>query len=273
MLRALERLHVGTDWPLVEMFFAREAFGDLDDYVLAVSKTHGEQTARAILVAVSVARQRTGQVSAALTEAMPEPDFLTLVEGGIAQAFEYTSSVPTVTSQFENICARRGLPYELDLNRRFVWTGDAVIQEHALRPAFAALDDPRLAGGPAREFGDAVALLRERTPGACKRAVAEASNAVESALKVLLREHSVSPLDRHSLDALLGAAKAAQLLPSGVDGKVPVEQILAGPGRFGNRRGRHGSGEAPHNVGPDEAEAVVSAAAVAITFVARRLPA
>ncbi len=77
---------------------------------------------------------------------------------------------------------------------------------------------------------------------------------------------------KQNLDALIEACRYAKLFPPAVDsGGVPVEQILAAPGRFGNRRGRHGS-HVPHDVEPDEAEAVVASAAVALTLIARRLP-
>ena len=100
-----------------------------------------------------------------------------------------------------------------------------------------------------------------------------ACNAVESALKVLLGAHGRPLPASQNLDALLAACRDAGLFPAAVDGKgIPVEQLLTGPGRFGNRRGRHGAGEVPHDVEPDEAEAVVAAAAVALAFIARRLP-
>lgn len=53
---------------------------------------------------------------------------------------------------------------------------------------------------------------------------------------------------------------------------VPIEQVLADAGRFGKRRSRHGAGYLPRDVQPEEAEAVVSSAAVALILIARRLP-
>ena len=142
---------------------------------------------------------------------------------------------------------------------RFVWTGDAVVEREALRPALSALADPRLAPGPGQEFATARRGLREGTPAALNRSVAEACNAVESALKVLLTEHRQPIPTGHDLDALLGACQAAELVPPA------AEEILAGPARFANRRGGH-------DLERDEAEAAMAAAAVAISFIAGRLP-
>ena len=153
---------------------------------------------------------------------------------------------------------------------QFVWTGEAIVEEVALQPALSAIADPRLGG---REFATARDELRDLTPAALKQSVAEACNAVESALKVLLAEHQVSLPSRQNVDALVASCREAGLFPPAVDGGgVPIEQIITGPGRFGKRRGRHGGGTVTHDVGRDEAEAVVAAAAVAIAFIAKRLP-
>jgi HEPN domain-containing protein len=101
--------------------------------------------------------------------------------------------------------------------------------------------------------------LREGTPAALRRSVAQACNAVESTLKVLLTEHGWPIPSGHGVDALLGACRAAELLPPA------AEEILAGPARFANRRG-------DHDVERDEAEAAMAAAAVASKFIAGRLP-
>jgi hypothetical protein len=51
-----------------------------------------------------------------------------------------------------------------------------------------------------------------------------------------------------------------------------AEEIVLGASRFGNRKGRHGAGPVAHDVTASEAEAVVSSAATALTFLAARLP-
>ena len=208
-------------------------------------------------------------------KALPEPDFLTCIEGG----HQLIRSMPARRSfpeRANRLCERRGVPYRAEgsvLSIHFVWTGDAIVEQEAVRPALSALDDPRLVPGPGQEFAVARRELREGTPSALRQAVAEACNGVESALEVLLTEHGQPIPAGQGVDRLMGACKAANLFPPAVDGKgVPVEQILLGPARFGDRRGRQGSGPVPHDVEREEAEAVVAAAAVAIKFIAGSLP-
>lgn len=152
--------------------------------------------------------------------------------------------------------------------------GDPVTETQVLAPALSALDDPRLSGAPQEEFTAARAAMREGKPHAYQHAVAMACNAVESGLRVLLAQHDQPIPTKPELGQLLKACRSAHLFPKATNGKgVPVEHLLGAPGRFGNERGRHGAGEEPHDVQPDEAEAVVAAAAVALTLIARRLPA
>lgn len=140
-----------------------------------------------------------------------------------------------------------------------------VIQE-VLSAGLAALDDPRFATGPRIEFEAARQALREGTPAALRRAVAESCNTVESAMKVLLDSHSVARPARENAQDLFNALRDAGLVP-----REAEEVVLSAP-RFGNRKGRHGAGPVPHDVTEEEAEAVVGAAANAATFLARRLP-
>lgn len=205
-----------------------------------------------------------------LLTSMPDGDFLTASESGLSAQFLPWDFDP-VLDAINEVCERRGVPYRISKAGRFEWVGDPVVEEQVLAPAVSALHDARLSAARS-DFDSARQQLREGTPAAQKIAVAEACSAVESGLKALLREHGQEMPARQNLDALIEACRDAELFPPAVDGGgVPVEQILAGPGRVGNRRGRHGS-HVPHDVEPDEAEAVVASAAVALTLIARRLP-
>ena len=273
-------------------FFRDQAYGDLDDYLAAVETAWGYAAGQAIRQEMQTTQARytddlrldweqasreAAQMYApvGLLNAMPAPDFLTLVQVAVGLMRDplRQSAAPSAITK---ICERRGVPYRfagVGPLGRFEWIGDAVTEALILRPALSALDDPRLAQGPRTDFEDARTALRDGSPSGRRRAVTHACNAVESALKVLLGEHRIALPSSQNLDALLAACREAGVFPAAVDGKgVPIEQVLAGPGRFGNRRGRHGAGAVPHDVEPDEAEAVVAAAAVALTFIARRLP-
>jgi hypothetical protein len=271
-------------------FLRQEHYADIEDYLDAVAIVWGDSEADAIVTQIAQDDHYTQETRAyipahggrlagyspeAFLNSLPEPDFLTCIEIGqrMIRDLSVRSHFP---SSANRLCERRGIPYRVagsTSSVEFLWAGDAIVEEEAIQPALSALADPRLAEGPGEEFATARRELREGTPAALKQAVAEASNAVESALKVLLTEHGQPVPASQNVDQLFVACKAANLFPPAADGKgVPVEQILVGPTRFGNRRGRHGGGPVPHNVERDEAEAVVASAAVAITFIAKRLP-
>lgn len=257
------------------LFLRSEHYADLEDYLGAVATVWGGDVSagllRRILEQDNAAPTRrpilfrnqsdAGYSAAAFFNAMPEPDFLTCIEGGhlLIRNLSARAGFPESANR---LCERRGIPYRLQgslVGVWFVWTGDPTIEREALQPAVSALADPRLAPGPGQELAAARRGLREGTPAALRRSVAQACNAVESTLKVLLTEHGWPIPSGHGVDALLGACRAAELLPPA------AEEILAGPARFANRRG-------DHDVERDEAEAAMAAAAVASKFIAGRLP-
>ena len=123
--------------------------------------------------------------------AMPEGDFLTAIEVGVASTPNVfrRSALPT---EIDRVCTNRGLSYRMEgvgSHAKFQWTGDSTVAEEAITPALSAMDDPRLVHGPRVEFNSARDELRKNTPESRKQAVAEACNAVESAMKVLLDDH------------------------------------------------------------------------------------
>jgi hypothetical protein len=272
-----------------DLFMRSEHYADLEDYVGALAKVWDPDVASGVLREILEQDNRTpaprpilfrnqsdvGYSVAAFVKALPEPDFLTCIEGG-HQLIRSMAARRSFPERANRLCERRGVPYRVEgsvLSIEFVWTGDAIVEKAAVQPALSALGDPRLAAGPGPEFAIARRELRKGTPSALRVAVAEACNGVESALKALLTEHGQPIPAGQGIHQLLGACKAANLFPPAVDGKgVAVEQILLGPARFGNRQGRHGSGPVPHDVEREEAEAVVAAAAIAIKFIAGRLP-
>jgi hypothetical protein len=259
---------------IVARFFAG-TWADVDDYAEGLVAAGRTDSADAIYRSLSGVPGSSAYSLAILTH-MPDTDFLSALEAVLPLPF-YEECEETI-AKIHAICDRRGVPYRLGLNDEagelvFEWAGDPLIQTEVLGPALSALDDPRLAGGPQDEFVAARAALRDGTPQAYRRAVAEACNAVESGLRVLLAQNGREVPPKPQLAALLRACRDAGLLPGSTGGKSsPIDHVLGAAGRFGNERGRHGAGEMPHDVKPDEAEAVVSSAAVALTFIAGRLP-
>lgn len=258
---------------VVHYFFAG-SWADLADYLAGLDQA-GHAAAAAGISLGTGSKSPTDNEGAARTVLtyMPDGDFLTAIERALHGLFDSWDFEPYVRA-INEVSERRGVPYRIDQSGVFEWVGDPLTETEVLAPALSALDDPRLSGGPHDEFIAARAAIREGTPQSYRRAVAEACNAVESGLKVLLTEHGVALPNQQHVDALLAACRDAGIFPPAVSQPgVPAEQIITGPARFGNRRGRHGAGPVPHDVEPDEAEAVVASAAVALTLIARRLPA
>lgn len=258
---------------VLRSFFAG-TWADLDDYLDGLDQTGRSEAAAAIRTDVFKGQSDHNQ-SVAVLRQMPDADFLDAIERLLPD--RYSPYQDSVVTRLHGVCERRGVPYRLNLDGKgelkFEWVGDPVVESEVLAPALSALDDPRLSGGPQDEFVAARAAIREGTPQAHRRAVAEACNAVESGLSVLLLQHQQPVPPKPVLSSLLKACRDADLFPKATNGKsVPIDHVLGAAGRFGNERGRHGAGEEPHGVEPVEAEAVVAAAAVALTLIARRLP-
>src|SRR5262249_2082179 len=108
--------------------------------------------------------------------------------------------------------------------------------------------------------------LRAGSPDTLKQAVAEACNAVESAMKIVLDENKAPRPGRENAQDLFVALVSENLLCK------ETEEIVLAAARFGNRRGRHGAGAIAHSVSPEEAQAVVVAAATAIVLIVSELP-
>jgi hypothetical protein len=270
---------------ILKAFFRRDAYGGVDDYLAAVRSARGFEAAETIRAG---AREMTERYidhqrldwEAARTEAsriygpigflvsMPEADLLTALEagGGLVGSGAATAALSAAMNE---VCDRRGLSYScsaLDGGIRFQWRGDAAIAEVVVAPVMSALADPRLADGAGVEFDGAREQLRQNTRSSRKRAVGEACSAVESAMCVLLEQHGKAVPKPRVLTKLVKALTDEAI----VERELP--EILQGAGFFGNRKGRHGAGPVAHDVDEAGAEAAVAAAAVAITYLARRLP-
>jgi len=241
-------------------------FADPADYIDAIETAHGRATAAAARQAMQVAQVARKNTAQALMLAMPDGDFLELLERGMAAANTFGDLPNWWTVEGVNdICKGRGIPFQHN-GVRFTWTGEPEVEHEATTPAASFLTDSRLEGARS-EFETARAELTKNTETSRKQSVAEACNAVESAMKVLAAEGDV-PLD----DKRQGASTLFQALADANVVDRNVENVVTGAARVGNRLGRHGAGATPHTVSEEVASATVAAAAVAITYLAKHLP-
>lgn len=179
--------------------FLRDACPDLGDYVSAVGRVWGEDvaadlahelTARASQMSTAPsfgdAYRKDEDIANALLLNMPEPDYRLAVKVAVQERKLAANPV----ARINEICQRRGIPWELTAADGFAWVGDAEVEELAIRPAISAIDDPRLTG--ARDhFNTARSELATGTPTALRQCVLESACAVESAMKAVLSGRGV----------------------------------------------------------------------------------
>lgn len=208
---------------------------------------------------------------------LPEPEFLTTLEyiGGHGLASSdpkhFGSEAPDLFRYLEQVFRRRGLPYTASPADGIFWIGEPAIYQDVIEPALSVLEDPRLA--PARdEFNKSRGHLRR---GELRDAGKTAGDAVETTLAILLDAHGREQPQTAGGDDLVQAgllfdalkAKELRLLDQDRDhalifGSIKVRHTCA-----------HGVGANPKPPDPVYVKAGVAAAAVAITYLASKLPA
>jgi len=255
--------------------FFEDRFGGLDDYLGGVDTVFGHSAAFVLRRDVEEAAANTEfshslslprpdpneAAAAELLAGMPEPDFRSAMVAGLGPAIRN----PEARERVSNICRARGIPWALTM-QGFEWTGDEEIERETLRPALSALDDPRLARGARVEFEGARQELNVGTPTALKQAISEAASAVESAMRVVLDQRSISYPPGASASSLFGHLVDEGLVPR------HMERLVLAAATPRNKSASHGAGEVAHSVAKEEAQAVVASAAVAISYLATKLP-
>jgi hypothetical protein len=253
-----------------------DRFGGRDDYYAALESVWGWGTRRTCETAVQDAEVRAEFPASfmdsrieppvagayALLMTMPEPDFRLAVENILRLGSGMRDAAPRLTK----ICRSRGAPWAFTEDHGFEWVGDELIEREVIRPALSALNDHRFAGGVRAEFESARNELRTGTPIARKQAVYESGCAIESAMKVLLDEHGVAYDQRDTAQKLFNHLVASAIVPR------EMERAVLGAATPRNKKGGHGAGAIPHDVSPEQAEAVVAAAAGSIAYLGKLLP-
>jgi hypothetical protein len=253
--------------------FLRDAYADLEDYVNAVKQVWGEEMATDMGYAVTVranemstvpsfgdAYRKEEEIANALLLHMPEPDFRLAVK--LAVQRQELAADPV--ERINEICRRRGVPWEFTAAEGFTWVGNAEVEEFAMRPALSAVDDSRLTGAK-DHFDAARSELAEGAPTALRQSVHEAACAVEAAMKVVLSQRGVEYDERDTAFKLFGLLVGADVVPQF------MEYAVLGAASPRNKRAGHGA-EEPHDVPQELAETVLASAATAIAYLQKLLP-
>jgi hypothetical protein len=269
----LETAGLSHQQVIVALF--RDRYGTVDDYYSAVGEVHGHgvvfQLQRAAGEAAADAefpsdftrRIDPNEAAArALLTRMPEADFRLAIE----EALRITLRMEQAADRITSICRQRGAPWIFDGAQGFAWVGDATIERDLVKPALAAINDPRFAGGVRSEFESARAELRQGTPQSRKQAVHEAGCSVESAMKVLLDERAISYSPRDTAQRLFDHLVNGGVVPN------RMERLVLAAATPRNQTAGHGAGAVAHNPDPAESESVVASAAGAIAYLHSLLP-
>lgn len=254
--------------------FMDERFLSVEDYLEAVAEVRGQLVVDALRDAVEDStKPRRPRNSAeaqdmfalALLGHMPEPDF----RAAVLRTFTHHGDGPgkaNIVEAINRIAKNRRIEWEFDWDRGFVWIGDEEVHDAAMVPALTAIGDERFAGATRTEFDTARDELAEGTPASLKQCVTESSNAVESAMKVVLTEHTVEFGETDSAFRLFDHLVAAEVVPRF------MERMVLGSAVARNKSGGHGAGVMPHDVPQEIAQAALASAAVAIAYLHARLP-
>jgi hypothetical protein len=200
---------------------------------------------------------------------LPESELLTALEGYAATKppVHRRSGYPNLFAYLEHAFQVRGLPYTVSASEGIRWVGEPAIRNDAIEPALSVLTDPRLANAR-QEFEDA---RREHRAGELDDAANDAGCAVESTMSALLAAHGHKQPTKHGkariqAGPLFDALDAVGLLDRERDRHLVFAPIDV------RDAGSHGAGVGTPRRDPRYVEAGIAAAAVAITYLASKLP-
>jgi hypothetical protein len=208
--------------------------------------------------------------AAAFLRSLPEPELLTALELGARKLADQRGRHADLFGYLEKVFRTRGLPYTASADGGIAWVGEEALREHAIEPALSVLTDSRLAQA-SKEFDKARSDLRR---GNLKDAGKAAGDAVETTMSIVLGAHghpqpqTAGGHDLIQAGALFDALKAkhVRLLDEERDHALIFAAIKV------RHTCGHGAGANPKQPDPHYIEAGVAAAAVAITYLASKLP-
>jgi hypothetical protein len=262
-------------------YLQQVGYAGLDDLERAVYDTHGfdvlERFTRAVNFQAATEAAESSWTglsggippSASGPEAllhMPDRDFLTAVEQGLIERWRINDeTVGAVAYQINDLFERKGIPWGMNSALKFEWRGDPTTHEQVVVPALKALEDLRL-GGTRDEFEAALRHLRARGMKEREDAIEESGKSVESAMKVLLESRGIPLPNKQTARPLFLALEGPGIVPR------YMEKTILAVSEIRNKLGGHGAGATARDVPEEAAEAAVSGAAVAITYLASGLP-
>jgi hypothetical protein len=176
-------------------------------------------------------------------------------------------SRPDLFEYLNKVFGNYGLPYTASLREGIQLVGEPVVREYAIEPALSALEDPRLSSAR-KEFEDA---RRELRNGQLADAANDAGCAVESTMAALLHAHGRRQPTKHGKERVQAGPLFDALEAAGVVDREGDRHLIFGAIDVRDA-GSHGAGIAPRRTDRAYVDAGFGAAAIAITYLASKLP-
>jgi hypothetical protein len=202
---------------------------------------------------------------------LPEPEFLIALEvyGRLLLngARRRRTAQPDLFAYLEKVFRNNGLPLTASARDGIRWIGEPVIREHVSDPGLAALADSRLSNAR-KEFEDA---RRELRNGQLDDAANDAGCAVESTMAALLHAHGRRQPTKHGKDRVQAGPLFDALEAAGVVDRERDRHLIFGAIDVRDA-GSHGAGISARRTDRAYVEAGVAASAIAISYLASKLP-
>lgn len=284
-----------------ERFAQHEGYSRFDDLVARVTERYGEAVGQEVKdgmlnayradfegvaghLSSTAIRKPLGQQVLAENlpryafEHMPDADFATVLEHALRLLLEARYKAwlspalgggPDVDDAIEylnGLFEKRAVPYRVTSDSCIEWHGDKALHDRVVAPVLGALTDSRIAGAK-DEFEAALGHLRAGKLKDLEDAIEEAAKSVESAMKVLIDASiGLSRRDNMTAKPLFDVLKDGRVVPP------YTEKLILAASGVRNKEGGHGAGAVPRQLPAELAVATVNAAAVAISYLAAKLP-
>lgn len=254
-LEQTERRYGHSDGELTAIFHAT-----LGERVRGVSGATGH----------NAAEEQQERIAEVILLVIPDEEFLAAAEyaplvtsgANIPQSAAGRQETTQLLDYLGQALETHSLPWRASLEQGVRWEGPPEHIAPAVTGALAALSDQRLASAE-QDFTEALRQRRKGDAKAIEHAVVSAAKAVESTMKVIVREKALA-VKQENAQALFHRLRDERIIPG------YYEHVILACTQLRNREGAHGSA-APRVVSSDVADAAIATAASAITLLTRIL--
>lgn len=254
-LEQAERRYGRSDGELTAIFHAT-----LGERVRAASSSTGP----------NAAEEQQERIAEVMLLVIPDEEFLAAAEcaplvtsgASIPQSVAGQQDATQLLDYLGQALETHSLPWRASVQQGVRWEGPPQHTAPAVTGAVAALADQRLASAE-RDFNEALRQRRKGDAKATEHAVVSAAKAVESTMKIIVRENALG-VKQENAQALFNRLRDEKIIPG------YYEHVILACTQLRNREGAHGSATL-RIVSSDVADAAIATAASAITLLARVL--